>query len=89
MGSSEVMRNLELLSMQYAAQREWGEQSTRSAMNGVAHFSKLAKSYRSDCAEAMQARACALSFERAAMIFAEVVVDCSRVLGEIEQEMAV
>lgn len=88
MGSTDALRNLELLSMQYRAQEEWASLAILSAMDGIAHFTKLAKSYRSDCAEVMQARAAAVSFERAAQIFAEVVADCARVLAEIDHELA-
>jgi hypothetical protein len=89
MGSSEtVLRNLELLSMQYRAQREWAQQAVLTAMDGVRHFRQLSDSYKSDCREAMQAKASVASFERAAGIFGEVVAACSRVIAEINREMA-
>jgi hypothetical protein len=87
MGSSEVMRNLELLSMQYQAQREWAEQAILSAMDGVAHFSALADSFKCYCQAAMQARESALSFANAVTIFGEVLEACERTIAECEREL--
>jgi hypothetical protein len=88
MGSSDAMRKLELVMMQCQSQVEWAEQAILTAMDGVAHFTKLANSYGSDCQEAMRARASALTLERAIPIFSEVLASCEKTITDCEKELA-
>jgi hypothetical protein len=57
MGSTEtILRNQELLEMQYKAQRQWALDAVATARDGVAHFTKVAESYKADSLEAFKAR---------------------------------
>jgi conjugal transfer/entry exclusion protein len=85
MGSTEaVLRNLEVLSMQMRCQAEFAASGLEIAQGAIAHWQGVADGFRSDCAEAMQARASAETFRSAEKIFAELLAACQRAGGDAE-----
>jgi hypothetical protein len=92
MGSSEIVqhvaRDLELVQLQLRAQSEWAQQALESAHDAMRHFTKLADSYGTDCAEAMKARASATRFSYAAQVFNEVLTSCQVAVAHAEREMS-
>jgi hypothetical protein len=75
MGST-VMKKLELAQMQMSAQAQWASDSLEQALGAAAHWQSVADGFKSDCAEAMQARAAVERYCGAAAIFKEIMTAC-------------
>jgi hypothetical protein len=77
MGATEsVLRNLEVLRMQLRCQGEFARSGLELATAAIDHWQTAADRFKSDCAEAMQARASVETFRSAEKIFAELLDAC-------------
>jgi hypothetical protein len=85
MGSTEsVLRNLEALQYQMHCQAEFARSGLELATGAIDHWRGVAVGFKSDCAEAMLARASVETFRNAAKICGELLAACQHAECEAE-----